>query len=46
MSSGFYLQIVEFKKENKYEPKVLYFEASQNIKQNNKKFLDNPFKKK
>ena len=46
VSSGFYLQIVEFKKENKYEPKVLYFEASQNIKQNNKKFLDNPFKKK
>ena len=46
VSSGFYLQIVEFKKENKYEPKVLYFEASQNIEQNNKKFLDNPFKKK
>jgi hypothetical protein len=44
--SELYLQIIESKKENKYEPKVLYFEASQNIEQNNKKFLDNPFKKK
>lgn len=46
VNSDLYLQIIEFKKNNKYEPKVIYFEASQNIEQNNKKFLDNPFKKK
>jgi len=46
VSSELYLQLVECKKENKYEPKVIYFEASQNINQNNKKFLDNPYKKK
>ena len=41
-----YLQLVEFKKENKYEPKVIYFEASQNLEQNNNRILENPFKKK
>jgi hypothetical protein len=46
VKSELYLQLVEFKKENKYEPKVIYFEASQNLEQNNNKILDNPFKKK
>ena len=46
VNSDLYLQLVEFKKENKYEPKIIYFEASQNLEQNNNKILDNPFKKK
>lgn len=45
VNSDSYLQIIEFKKENKYEPKVIYFEASQNVDQTNKKFLPNPYKK-
>jgi hypothetical protein len=46
VNSDLYLQLVEFKKENKYEPKIIYFEASQNLEQKNNKILDNPFKKK